>query len=121
MCPQQCVRSNVSAVKIEASSSSLSGNWLFFMADPMVRGNRKRSIPLEDWGAVLYKLLVMRKRVQDRCNFVAAPRSIAPYDDTLDLQEGPFSGLELLNRVMTPLEGMTLEFPEYEIKTRGTV
>ena len=52
---------------------------------------------------------------------MAAPRSIAPYDDTMDLQEGPLSGLELLNRVMTPLEGMTLKFPEYQIKTRGAI
>ena len=52
---------------------------------------------------------------------MAAPRSIAPYDDILDLQEGPLSGLELLNRVMASLEGVTLEFPEYQIKTRGAV
>jgi len=52
---------------------------------------------------------------------VAAPRSIAPYDDALDLQEGPLLGLELLNRLLAPLEGMNLEFPEYEFKTRGAV
>jgi hypothetical protein len=93
----------------------------FFRADPVIRGNGERSIQLERRGSALYKLLVMRKRVQDRCNFVAAPRSIAPYDDALDLQEGPLLGLELLNRLLAPLEGMNLEFPEYEFKTRGAV
>ena len=52
---------------------------------------------------------------------MAAPRSIAPYDDTMDLQEGPLLGLELLVRVMASFEGITLEFPEYQIKTRGAV
>ncbi len=97
------------------------GELAFFMVDPVVRGKGKRSIPLEGRREALYKLIVMKKRVQDRCNFMAAPRSIAPYDDILDLQEGPLSGLELLNRVMASLEGVTLEFPEYQIKTRGAV